>query len=393
MYNLNSHYENIFHYLNSIIADPRLLYLMPYGSTEPENIERLMNELGFWPGDRGPLFVLYDQEPILGEFNFKLLDHVCNNYLHGDRFILVTTEKDSETVELIRQRYNCPVIYYFHHVFAAHDWYRGIQFDSRLVEPAKRKLKKKYISFNRLTSNLRVYRSLFISEIIEREILDQGYVSYNDTCPDGGTYQENLQQAVNKKLIAQTVADQAVANINSIQLPLRIDYRDEKLIPNSSFVLSAVPETQESFVYVVTETCYWEHKCHLTEKIFKPIVSRMPFVLVGPAHNLAYLRSYGFRTFGDFWDEGYDDIEDPMLRMQSIGRLLESICQRTLLELEHTLAQIQEILDHNYRLFYSQEFIDGCWSELTLGLSDVCEQQPTVPGLQEAINRYLAKSP
>jgi len=122
-------------------------------------------------------------------------------------------------------------------------------------------------------------------------------------------------------------------------------------------------------------------------------VSRIPFVLLGPAHNLKYLRSYGFRTFGDFWDEGYDDIEDPILRMQSIGLLLESICQHTLPELERTLAQMQEVLDYNYNLFYSQEFIDGCWSELTLGLSNVCEQQPVVPGLPEAIARYLASRP
>ena len=28
------------------------------------------------------------------------------------------------------------------------------------------------------------------------------------------------------------------------------------------------------------------------------------------AGNLAYLRKYGFKTFGDFWDEGYDPISN-----------------------------------------------------------------------------------
>ena len=87
-------------------------------------------------------FLFYDQEPIEGKFNFELLDFVCNNYLHGSKFILVTTEKDSETLELIKAKYNCPVVYYFHHVFAAHDWFRGVHFDSRLIAPKDRKLKK-----------------------------------------------------------------------------------------------------------------------------------------------------------------------------------------------------------------------------------------------------------
>jgi len=366
---------------------------MPYGSTSPKNLEFLMNELGFWNGDRGPLFLFYDQEPILGEFNFELLDHVCTNFLHGDKFILVTTEKNSATLDIIQARYNCPVVYYFHHVFAAHDWYRGTAFDTRLVAPQDRKLKKKYITFNRLTSNKRVYRSLFISELVKRNILDQGHVSYSDVCPDNGEhYTKNLLEAVDANLITQAVAKATIANIDSAPLPLRIDFKDQKLIPNNSFALSAITETQESFVYVVTETCYWEHKHHLTEKIFKPIVSKMPFILVGPAHNLEYLRGYGFQTFDYWWDESYDEIEDPIRRMQAVGEVLEKICKLSEKDLEFTLQEMQSVLDYNYNLFYSQNFIDRCWGELTLGLYDVCKQQLEIPGLPEAIAQYSAKS-
>ena len=394
MYNIHSHYENIFHYLSTIVTYRRLLYLLPYGATQPENLERIADDIGHTDKDvvDGPMFICYDQEPILGEYNFKLLDYVRDN-CQGP-FILVTTEKNSDPLELIQQRYGWPVVYYFHHVFAAHDWFRGIEYDSRLVNPATRKLKKKYITFNRLTSNRRVYRSLFISELIERNILDQGHVSYGDVCPDNQkNYAENLLSAVDERLISKEVADKAISNINKIQLPLRIDFKDQHLIPNNSFALSAVAESQESFVYVVTETCYWERKCHLTEKIFKPIVSRMPFILVGPAHNLEYLRSYGFQTFDYWWDESYDTIEDPVARMQAVGEVLERICTLSEKDLEFTLQEMQGVLDYNYNLFYSQNFIDRCWNELVLGLRDVCEQKPTVPGLQEATAQYLESQP
>ena len=366
MYNIHSHYENIFSYLKTIVADPRLLYLMPYGSTQPENLEFLMDDMSHCPGKRGPLFVFYDQEPIMGEFNSPVFDHVCKNFLDGQEFILVTTEKNSSTVDQIRSRYGCPVVYYFQHAFAAHDWFRGYRYDPLLIVPGLRQLTKKYISFNRLTSGSRVYRSLLISELIERDILSDGYVSYNDACPHGGTYQENLLASA---LVPRLIADQAVANINKIKLPLRIDYQDHESIPNHSFVLSAVEQTQQSFVYVVTETCYWEHKCHLTEKIFKPIVSRMPFILVGPAHNLEYLRSYGFRTFGRWFDESYDAIEDPIERMTAVADLIEEICSYSMRDLEHMLKEMTPILNHNYNLFYSNEFLDHCWQELLTNLA------------------------
>ena len=343
---------------------------MPYGSTSPKNLESLMNDMSHWPGARGPLFVFYDQEPILGEFNFELLDHVVTNYSGGDQFILVTTECNSDTLDLVKSKYNCPVVYYFHHVFAAHDWYRGYKFDARLIAPNTRQLKKKYIAFNRLTSGARTYRSLFVSELVQRGILDQGHVSYNSTCPTNEKhYVDNLYDAVEQGLITKSVAEEAITNIDSAPLPLRIDYKNQTAIPNNSMLLSAVPECMESFIYVVTETCYWEHKCHLTEKIFKPIVSRMPFVLVGCAHNLAYLRSYGFRTFDRWIDESYDAIEDPIERMHVIGQVLLDISNRSLDDLQQMLCEMQEVLDHNHRLFYSQELLDSCWNELVANIN------------------------
>jgi hypothetical protein len=359
MYNIHSHYENIWHYLNTIVTHPRLLYLHPYGTTQPENIETLTTD----NLPDGPLFIFYDQEPIYPEFNQQLFDYIQNNMLGP--FILITTEKNSDAVNAIQDRYGWPTVYYFHHIFASHDWYRGYAYDCHLQVPADRNLSHKYISFNRLTSNRRVYRSLLIAELQRQKILDQGKVSYNHVCPEGGSYQQNLIEAVKLKLLPATVAADAIKQLDSIKFPLRIDYTDHEFIPNHSFVLSAVQETQKSFCYLVTETCYWERKDHLTEKIFKPVVSQMPFVLVGPAHNLKYLRSYGFKTFSPWIDESYDDIEDPVLRMQAIGDTMRQICSRSMDELTAMLLEMIPVLEHNYRLFYSNDFLNSAWSELT----------------------------
>jgi len=368
MYNIHSHYETIFYALTNIVTHRRVLYLLPYGSTQPENIESNTDDISRFGKDikDGPLFICYDQEPILGKYNYPLFDEI--NKKQGPK-VLVTTEKDSDPLNHILEKYNWKSVYYFHHAFAAHDWFRGYRYDERLLSTEKRTIKKKYISFNRITSGLRAYRSLLIAELIDRDLLKDGYVSYNDTCTEGGNYRENLQHLVERNLITQELAESSATTISSSAFPLRIDYQDHQFIPNHSFVLSAVEQTQESFCYLVTETCYWEQKKHLTEKIFKPIVSRMPFVLVGPAHNLKYLREYGFKTFSKWIDESYDDIEDPIERMSAIGETMSKICSKSEDELYEILQEMSPVLEHNYQRFYSNEFLDRCWRELKENLA------------------------
>jgi len=350
---------------------------MPYGSTQPENVESVSDDLeelnrklndteNFTRPKKyladGPLLLFYDQEPILGEFNHPLFNSIKK--LLGPH-ILVTTEKESDPLDKILHLYRWKSVYYFHHAFAAHDWYRGYRYDARLIDPKDRIIKKKFITFNRITSSSRVYRSLLVSELVKRDILDQGYVSYSDVCTENQQdYVANLNSAKDLGLITTELMNEVIENISQAPLPLRIDFTDEQFIPNNSFQLGAIEQTQESFCFLVTETCYWERKHHLTEKIFKPIVSKMPFVLAGPAHNLKYLREYGFKTFSPWIDESYDDIEDPILRMGAIGDTMSKICSLSEQQLYDILQEMQPVLEHNHSLFYSNEFLDYCWNEL-----------------------------
>ena len=360
MYNLSNHYENIYRYLQTIIADPRVLYLHPFGSTQPENIEIIRDDsldLKF----RGPLFIFWDQEPLNYVYNKKIFDYIKENT--SGPYILVSTERVSEDKERILAEYGFNHIDYFFHIFAAADWYRGNTFVPSIVAPADRKLKKTYITFNRLTSNERIYRSLFVNELYKFDLLSVGHVSFSKTCPDGGSFDDNLRLGITNQRVDTALVEEAIANIN--QLPdLRIDFEDHDYIPNQSMLLSPLGKLMESFVFVVTETCYWQRKTHLTEKIFKPIVLRMPFLLVGCSHNLEYLRSYGFKTFGAFWDETYDTIEDPILRMQAVTKILNDLAKMTPEQQLAMLQDMEPILDHNYNLFNDTQFVQKEWDYL-----------------------------
>jgi hypothetical protein len=367
MYNIANHYENIYQYLTTIIADPRVLYLYPFGSTQPENIEILRNDIDP-PEYRGPLFIFYDQEPLNYAYNKNFFDHVVQN--NKGPFVLVNTERDSTERDFICEKYGFVPVDYFFHIFAAHDWYRGHEYMPELILPTNRTLKKTYITFNRLTSNERIYRSLFINELYKANILDAGYVSFSRDCPDGGSFDDNLKLGIINQKIDTALVDETITNIN--QLPnLRIDFDDHDYIPNQSMLLSPLDKLMESFIFVVTETCYWQAKTHLTEKIFKPIVLQMPFILVGCAHNLEYLRGYGFKTFSDFWDESYDTIEDPILRLQAVTTILKDIATMSPTQQKSMLKDMLPVLEHNYNLFNDPDFIRNEWKYLQQSLKTV----------------------
>jgi hypothetical protein len=373
MYNIHSHYHNLFSYLKTIIAYPKLVYLYPFGASSANNVEvfDVPNS-----NDLDPVIFCYDQEPLLPGYNDFLFKFVKHNVAQGRPVILLNTEADSEAKKYFLEKFGMIDAYCFFHIFAAHDWFRGSKFNTQITPITKRTIKKKFITFNRLTGSARVYRSLFVAELSKQNLLEHGHVSYSDNCPDHGPYVDNLTKAISDyKLDMMYIAD--VKNqLDTIDFPLRIDHKEKDAIPNHSMVLSAVPECMDSFLYVVTETCFWEKKKHLTEKIFKPILLKQPFALLGCAHNLEYLRSYGFKTFDRWIDESYDHIEDPVERIKAVTEVIKYISSLPNWKLEQMLAEMEEVLEYNYQLFNSKEFLDAAWSELTDNLKSAIDSAP-----------------
>jgi hypothetical protein len=116
----------------------------------------------------------------------------------------------------------------------------------------------------------------------------------------------------------------------------------------------AKPADVDAFWHVVTETVFYYDKLHLTEKIFKPIVSKQPFMLLAAPGNLAYLKSYGFKTFEGIIDESYDTIQDNDLRTEAVVDQLHWYCNLTLGEKINIIQQLEPIIDYNFHYFYGE---------------------------------------
>ena len=109
MYNIHSHYENILSYAKSIIAQPTVAYLHPFGSTQPENLE-IINNGGF-----GPALFCYDQEPLLENFNDKLFYQswrIIDDLSNSKQVILLNTERSSTIKNKILEKFKKDVPYY-----------------------------------------------------------------------------------------------------------------------------------------------------------------------------------------------------------------------------------------------------------------------------------------
>jgi hypothetical protein len=358
MYNIHSHYENIFNYINTIIADPIVIYLHPFGTTSTGNIETIINDRPYLrKGIRGPVFICYDQEPLDFNYNYELFNHIKNEF--DGPYVLLNTEQDSDEKNKILKYFGFIDCYYFFHAFAAADWFRGYQYNSKMIPLEKRTIKKDFITFNRITSNHRVYRTLFVAELIKNDALANGHVSYSDVCPDTELHYADYLDNINQ--YQKIDVSEYKSLLSSTAMPLRIDTPMDSYIPNKSFVISAEDKTQESLFQVVTETMFWGRKKHLTEKIFKPVVSKNPFILLGCAHNLRYLKSYGFKTFDRWIDESYDDIEDDHIRLKAVVDVLKSLEGKDKKEM---LLEMREVLNYNYDYFYSNDFVTLAWKEL-----------------------------
>lgn len=102
-----------------------------------------------------------------------------------------------------------------------------------------------------------------------------------------------------------------------------------------------------SKVEIVNETYYFEDdQCHMTEKIFKSILMKKPFVVNSTKGFLKELRKLGFKTFSSIIDESYDNADN-------IDRYKRVIDAAQELVKYYDSKEVKEICEYNKKLLLS----------------------------------------
>lgn len=318
----------------NLLFNTRMRYFLNF-TTDPEKADMFDNEAGY---DQDIMF--YDQEPVLSntvatlDLLYTITDSIFANSEH------------SEIKEQLKAKFKLHDWYYFYHGFAALDWYR----DYKYFPKSSFEFDKKFMSLNHLITTDRSYRLTLVANYIEQGILSDGIVSLplrdaNRTTKEELFAQDSKMSVSAKKLVYKHI------------LPLPAPLIADTEFPNG--VMSAATDFEfqrRAFWHVVAETVFYHKKLHLTEKIFKPIIARRPFLLVAAPGNLAYLRSYGFKTFDRWVDESYDTEQDDDKRIQMVVTELKKLCDMSREELYNMHAEMDEILDFNFAHFYYGNF-------------------------------------
>jgi hypothetical protein len=106
------------------------------------------------------------------------------------------------------------------------------------------------------------------------------------------------------------------------------------------------------FVDIVNESQFAGNCFFVTEKTWRCIVARRPFIIFSNTGFLKNLKRLGFRTFDKFWPEVYDEA-GMQHRIKEIELLLTSLSAYDQDQLTNLLKEMKDILDHNYDTFCS----------------------------------------
>lgn len=302
----------------------------------------------------------------------SMSDEIIDILLKNPEFVhkqgtLVTSEFSAEVDEYVENN-NLKKLYYFFHGFAALDWYRGyyaLNYNKSMVK----QYSHDFITFNRIINSDRSYRIYFVSLLKDQGLLDRGLVSFNVTDNLFDDWQDETADHTSKLSVnAKQHIEQHLTNISKLVIDrAELPGSASADIPRTIMHWAAEEKQIDAFWHIVTETVFYYNKLHLTEKIFKPIVSKQPFMLLAAPGNLAYLRSYGFKTFEGIIDESYDTIQDNDQRTEAVVAQIAWYCALTVEEKQTVIEAIAPIVEYNFHHFYGEfkhkitrELIDNC---------------------------------
>ena len=350
-------YNNTFWpYIKNNIPRTRMFFCDPPGRSDTESLLNHNTDLDF------NYIFFHDQEPIHLDIHKPLFDNVVQRNtdmrypdppLHR---ALIISEYASAAVDQVCSLYDWSSYYYFYHGWAALDWYRGYDKTFLIADPDQRRISKSFINPNRIIGGKRDHRSLLLYHLFRRNV-NHAWISAPRTC----VVENETITDIAKKY--QTIYPDIVAVLDRAPLPAH--FPGEKDHPMHSCWLSLWNQVSETLAYVVTETVFFGRRSHLTEKTFKPICQQIPFILVSTTNSLEYLRRYGFRTFGDVWDESYDEETDDLRRLEKIAVLLLELDGLSRRELDNIYRACLPAVRHNYQHFYGGGFEQILWSELS----------------------------
>lgn len=217
---------------------------------------------------------------------------------------------------------------------------------------------KKFLCFNR---RWRGHRTALVALLKATNQLGNGYVSLgksdipNDwlhVCFRDQYFMQGHPEAMD---LLRSVQDELSTSFSDLYLDnTDLVTNRANLVTDTDYLYSS------SYFSLVTETFFFraempnEYGRFMSEKTFKPVAMKHPFIVLSVPHFLDKFRELGYKSFSPWINEDYDLEHDDATRMMKIVRETERLSNLSPEELKDFLTAMRDICEHNYQLLINK---------------------------------------
>ena len=191
---------------------------------------------------------------------------------------------------------------------------------------------RRFVSLNRTPRPAKI---LFLLRLLRDGLWDHGHISFGGFRRNGegpGKDRPSAEQLLQALPGFEDLIAELLPYLDSLEkvgrVLLGMDQHGWRRIdlPRASLAVDLI-EYQHSWFTVVTETEMRTRPSRITEKVVKPLVNFHPVIVLGNPAALQMIRSYGFVTFPELFDESYDDDVDPRRRFERVYAEIMRLCR------------------------------------------------------------------
>lgn len=202
---------------------------------------------------------------------------------------------------------------------------------------------KTFLCFNRRYNEHRV---LFYTMMSKVGLLDKFHMSMSATQPENSrSFKDNAVYFSSRHPLFE-ITEQDIDSAQ-IPLPLILDNTNFNSYPMENRPESLLHLYNTSYINIITETYFFSNIIHLTEKTYKPIAFKQPFIILAAPGSLKHIQDMGFKTFNEFWDESYDEELDHDKRFLKIVNIVRDIASWPPELLQKFGQDVKSIVEHN----------------------------------------------
>jgi hypothetical protein len=193
----------------------------------------------------------------------------------------------------------------------------------------------------------------------DRDLIKHGYVSLGESDLPGGNWERKINELQRYYKDAPQILEIIDRNHDIVDMPnLYLDTMD--LLTNRAEQTDSTNlYYSDSYFSVITETTYHTDSGHdgvpfLSEKVFKAVAMKHPFILVTAPNTLQYLKKLGYKTFSSIIDESYDTELNDAARIIKIADEIQRLCNLSETELDSFLESARQICSYNHKILKYQ---------------------------------------